>query len=308
MASLSKDPAARAPTCCAVLEPGAAHASRLAAPTASRKFAATRTRIWKPAGIAAIVFLILGGLVYGGHCLLRHLPWGRIGASGGVQLWEEGPYWAECNVGAMKPEESGYYFWWGDTVGYVRKGGALRGDSYEGVIWVSGAGARMDNSPFDKANCPTFDKDDEKLLSAGYVEAKRNSWKALLNVHLAVGHDAATEHLGAPWRMPTGEELRALQKNCDGKWTTHNGVPGMLMTGRGVFSTKNIFLPAAGLGDGNSLDWVDGRPRGCYWSASTSSSCGVSCLTFYDGICFAVGNDTRRCFGKPVRPLRDSAR
>ena len=24
---------------------------------------------------------------------------------GGVQLWENGPYWAECNVGATKPQE-----------------------------------------------------------------------------------------------------------------------------------------------------------------------------------------------------------
>ena len=28
----------------------------------------------------------------------------------GVQLWENGPYWAECNVGATKPEEYGHYF------------------------------------------------------------------------------------------------------------------------------------------------------------------------------------------------------
>lgn len=42
---------------------------------------------------------------------------------GCVQLWEGGPYWAECNVGATKPEEYGYYFWWGDTVGYAREGG-----------------------------------------------------------------------------------------------------------------------------------------------------------------------------------------
>ena len=38
----------------------------------------------------------------------------------GIQLWENGPYWAECNVGASKPEEFGYYFWWGDTVGHIR--------------------------------------------------------------------------------------------------------------------------------------------------------------------------------------------
>ena len=42
---------------------------------------------------------------------------------GGVQLWENGPYWAECNAGATRPEEYGYYFWWGDTVGYTRSGG-----------------------------------------------------------------------------------------------------------------------------------------------------------------------------------------
>ena len=42
----------------------------------------------------------------------------------GVQLWENGPYWAETNIGAEKPEDYGYYFWWGDTVGYKRVGDA----------------------------------------------------------------------------------------------------------------------------------------------------------------------------------------
>ena len=27
------------------------------------------------------------------------------GTHDAVQLWEGGPYWAECNVGATKPEE-----------------------------------------------------------------------------------------------------------------------------------------------------------------------------------------------------------
>ena len=38
----------------------------------------------------------------------------------GVQLWENGPYWAELNVGASTPVDYGYYFWWVDTVGYKR--------------------------------------------------------------------------------------------------------------------------------------------------------------------------------------------
>ena len=40
---------------------------------------------------------------------------------GKVQLWEGGPYWATTNIGAEKPEDYGYYFWWGDTVGYKRE-------------------------------------------------------------------------------------------------------------------------------------------------------------------------------------------
>ena len=39
----------------------------------------------------------------------------------GVQLWDGGPYWATTNIGAEKPEDYGYYFWWGDTVGYKRE-------------------------------------------------------------------------------------------------------------------------------------------------------------------------------------------
>ena len=64
---------------------------------------------------------------------------------GGVQLWENGPYWAECNVGALAPEESGYYFWWGDTVGYARSGGT----------WVSSMGEQTSGSPFSSSSCPT---------------------------------------------------------------------------------------------------------------------------------------------------------
>ncbi|MBQ0032318.1 MAG: hypothetical protein KBT68_05915 [bacterium] len=58
----------------------------------------------------------------------------------GVQLWANGPYWAECNVGATKPEEYGYYFWWGDTVGYTPSGGNRIGWYYSDVTWVSSKG------------------------------------------------------------------------------------------------------------------------------------------------------------------------
>ena len=96
---------------------------------------------------------------------------------GGVQLWENGPYWAECDVGATVPEEYGYYFWWGDTVGYTRSGGTWNdygwGDGsgdYSGVTWVSSTGAQMGSSPFTDSSCPTYGKDNSALLSAGYID------------------------------------------------------------------------------------------------------------------------------------------
>ena len=67
---------------------------------------------------------------------------------GGVQLWEGGPYWAECNVGATKPEEYGYYFWWGDTVGYARNA--------SGNGWVSSRTGASFSFLFD--NCSTHKK------------------------------------------------------------------------------------------------------------------------------------------------------
>ena len=40
----------------------------------------------------------------------------------GVQLWEGGPYWAKYNLGATTQQGTGYYYRWGDTVGYKRVG------------------------------------------------------------------------------------------------------------------------------------------------------------------------------------------
>ena len=80
-----------------------------------------------------------------------------VDVSFGVQLWEDGPYWSECNVGATKPEEYGYYFWWGDTVGYKRNA------SNSG--WVS----VKDKTDFyfSSKNCPTCGKNNSQLQSDG---------------------------------------------------------------------------------------------------------------------------------------------
>ena len=210
-----------------------------------------------------------------------------------VQLWENGPYWASCNIGAAKPEECGYYFWWGDTVGYKRNA--------SDEVWIS----VKDFTPFSfsSGNCPTYDKGTSNLQSAGYIDTTGN---------LAAEHDAATAHLGAPWRMPTDSEFLALTNNCTITWTTRNGVAGLLVIGKGAYASKSIFLPAAGCGDESS------RQRegsfGCYWSSScykfSTSNPLKSMCAWSPG--FDSGHFYRhhyyRYYGLSVRPVRGFAK
>lgn len=206
--------------------------------------------------------------------------------SGGVQLWANGPYWAECNVGATKPEESGYYFWWGGTVGYRRNA--------KNNGWVSvKTGASFS---FSDGNCPTLYKSNSALQSAGYIDSTGN---------LVAAHDAATAHLGAPWRMPTKAEFQALIDNCTTTWTKRNGVYGRLVTGKGAYASKSIFLPAAGYGTVSSLNGLGSF--GDYWSSTPSSDTSYRAwfLYFYSGDFCRYGHD--RYWGQSVRPLRGFA-
>ena len=222
---------------------------------------------------------------------------------GGVQLWENGPYWAECNVGATRPEEYGYYFWLGDTVGYTRSGGTWTdygyGDGsgyYSGVTWVSSKGQQMSSSPFSSSTCPTYGKSYSQLQSAGYIDSTGN---------LVAAHDAATAHLGSPWRMPTNAEFYALISNCTTTWITTNGVSGRLVTGRGAYANRSIFLPAAGYGSGSDLIY----PGSCgnYWSSTPSSVDSDYAWYLNFGSSHLVGDGYYRYNGRSVRPVRGFA-
>jgi len=207
----------------------------------------------------------------------------------GVQLWGGGPYWSECNIGADKPEDYGYYFWWGDTVGYKRNA-ADNG-------WIS----VKDGSSFSFSSgiCPTQGKTISKLQSAGYIDATGN---------LVAAHDAATAHLGTRWRMPTKAEIDALISNCDTTWTTRNGVWGRLVTGRDAYASRSIFLPAAGVGRNSDL-CLPGS-YGDYWSSTPNSDTSYSAPHYawhlhFDSSHFDLRTEYFRADGNSVRPVRE---
>ncbi|MBE6397872.1 MAG: hypothetical protein E7046_12795 [Lentisphaerae bacterium] len=201
-----------------------------------------------------------------------------------VQLWNGGPYWATTNIGAEKPEDYGYYFWWGDTVGY----------KWENQKWVASDGSSS-NFSFSSSNTPTYNKDVSTLQSEGWITAERV---------LAPEHDAAHVHWGGDWRMPTCQEIIDLNNNCDWTWTTQNGVNGYVVRGRGDYSANSIFLPCAGFGNGTSLDYAGSRgyslssvPYSDYYDDSYAQY-----LYFYSSGRGTGSNS--RYYGQSVRPVQ----
>ena len=226
---------------------------------------------------------------FGGALLLTNASFvvtiagGSEAELGGVQLWENGPYWAERNVGASKPEDYGYYFWWGDTVGYTNTESG----------WISVKDGTSISFSSSGAAGSTCGKDNSALQSAGYIDSTGN---------LVAAYDAVTAHLGSPWRMPTDSEFSALANNCTTTWITTNGVSGYLVTGTGKYANRSIFLPAAASGYGSNLDYVG--TYGWYWSSTpfSDSSDYAWCLFCYSSNFVQIYK--ARYLGKSVRPVR----
>jgi len=211
-----------------------------------------------------------------------------------VQLWANGPYIAIRNVGAAKPQDYGYYFWWGDTVGYTRNS-ANNGwvSSRDGVTAYSFSGSG--------GNCPTYGKTVAELTSAGYIDGTGN---------LVAKYDAATAKWGAPWRMPTNEEMKNLVDTsyCTRTWTSNwkgTGVAGYVVTGvQSGYTNKSIFLPAAG--EGYDSDIYSVNTFGCYWfSTPYSTGNGNGCALYLASDRFKRDSNNRYR-GDSVRPVRSA--
>ena len=165
------------------------------------------------------------------------------------------------------------------------------------MTWVSSAGKTMSSSPFTSSSCPTYGMSYSSLKSAGYIDATGN---------LTAAHDAATAHLGAPWRMPTSAEIDALISNCTTTWTTRNGVYGRLVTGKGDYSSRSIFFPAAGFGDSSYLDGPGSR--GGYWSSTPESGYSYYAWRLYFGSGSFYRDINYPYSAQSVRPLRGFAK
>ena len=219
---------------------------------------------------------------------------------GGVQLWKDGPFFAESNIGATNPEDYGLYFWWGDTVGYEWDA--------DNEVWVSEDGTKTCTFFEEEPPANTlYDKDPTEL---DYLDANGN---------LKSDYDAATVKLGAPWRMPTKEELDQLMDNCVVEWTgnwNNTGVAGVIVKGKGDYAANSVFFPAAGYvysywyRDEFCTDWEDVDECGLYWSStqdqfdpSAPDPMYATCISLQDG---SRVDGAERYWGLTIRPVRSA--
>ena len=178
--------------------------------------------------------------------------------------------WATCNVGAAQPEEYGDFFAWGET------------------------------QPKDYYDWSTYKWCNSSDTTLTKYCINNSSWGTVdIKTTLDAEDDAASVCWGGAWRMPDQEEQNELRNNCTWTWITQNGVNGFKVTG---FNGNSIFLPAAGLRYGSSLDYVGNY--GGFWSSSLYTDGRDACgLYFIDGFVLSYALDARRCAGISVRPV-----
>ena len=177
--------------------------------------------------------------------------------------------WANCNIGANKPEEYGNYYAWGET-------------------------EPAPNNNYSYSKCSTSELSESELQSQGYIDGEGN---------LTPQYDAATANWGGDWRMPTYDELRELNTKCTWKWVNNgNDFKGYNVTGP---NGNSIFLPAAGYRNESSL--YDAGSGGDYWSSTPYVYYVYEYYLYACYLGFGSSShsmlDYRRYYGRSVRPV-----
>lgn len=156
-----------------------------------------------------------------------------------------GNLWAKMNVGATSVEDYGDLYAWGATEKQDKW-------SVHNYIFSNEDGSNTYN--YTKY-VPKGQADE--LGYNGFYDDK---------TILVLTDDVAHTTMGGSWRMPTDCDWSELLDNCQGSWSTYQGVNGW------KFIAKNgewIFLPAAGEDFGQGRQFGD--ESGEYWASTLDS-------------------------------------
>lgn len=168
-----------------------------------------------------------------------------------------------------------------------------------GTLWADrNIGAK---SPEDFGLYFSWGNIEGHVMGSGYDFDDYNETKGHeLDGDIDIEHDAARFNMGEPWQMPTKEQFQELVDNCTREWCCENGHMGSRFTSK--INGKSVFFPAAGYGNGTSIDNVGSY--GYYWSSSWISANYAYNMYFCSSSVNPQGYDSR-CGGFPVRPVQN---
>jgi hypothetical protein len=180
-----------------------------------------------------------------------------------------GVLWAECNVGAHRPEEAGQLFAWAET------------SAKTDYTWVSYSHCEGSSDDFTRY-CTS--------AKNGTADGQREVF---------ADDDAATVLWGAPWRMPTRVEMDELRTQC--KWTVDTvcGTQGLRVVGR---NGNSIFLPATGYRE--SAERVGSETSGFYWTSGLAANDSLAYSLYF--FSRPSVESTERFLGKAIRAVRSA--
>ena len=190
-----------------------------------------------------------------------------------------GTLWATCNVGAVKPEDRGEYYAWGET-------------------WQK----------------RTYNKDNYRYIKDGnthklskYCTDENYGYKRYSDfvTTLETCDDAATAKWGENWHTPTIEQWEELMAKCIWTWTSD----GFKIVGS---NGNSILLPLAGKRSDGDPEFVG--TRGYYWSSSLYEELPIcACALWIYDLLKPEGyvkhyerNRAYRFVGFPIRPVCSS--
>ena len=185
-----------------------------------------------------------------------------------------GNLWSATNLGAFKPEQAGYYYQWGDTIGWTKE---------------------------QIGNPKVFDWTNYKYNSGSTFNPTKYT-ASDGKIQLDIEDDAAYVALGGNWRIPTKDDWQELYDNTSREWTQVNGINGYKCT---ASNGNYIFIPTAGRGNGSFID-VDGSV-GYVWSSSLNSAGSTSAsIRQFDSGGFYNDRIISRYIGLSVRGIYKS--
>ena len=197
-----------------------------------------------------------------------------------VDLGFDGIMFATKNLGAKKPEDSGYFFAWGET------------EPKDDYSWDTYKWTKEIIDPYRDVSFSKYFTKSNGRLDFEYLQPE---------------DDAATVMLGEGWRLPTSDEVKFLQDSystdllaCRARSTLRNGVYGYELIGP---NGNSIFIPSTGVMRDNELTFWDYDTK--LWCSEVQGGMQRRYLEVNNLGADLSLNGENRCYGLPIRPVKE---